>query len=667
MDGNLPPLGATLVEGGITIAVWSQNATRIWICLFDEKGEQEVERVVLRQNGDVHSAFVPNVKEGARYGLRADGPFDPAHGHRFDPSKLLVDPYATAIDRPFAYQPQLGAPREAEIDTAVIMPKAIVTGPPAPAEALPPVERPGFVYELSVRGFTKLHRDVPNKLRGTVAALAQPKIIDHLTGLNVDTVELMPIVAWIDERHLPPLGLANAWGYNPVAFMAPDPRLAPGGIAEIASTIASLHKAGIRVILDAVYNHTGESDAIGATLSLRGLDNAVYFRHGEGGRLVNDTGTGNTLACDRLPVVRLITDAMRHFIMATGVDGFRLDLAAILGRAGDGGFDPDSPLFQAIEVDPLLKDRIMIAEPWDIGPGGYQMGNFPKRWAEWNDRFRDDVRRFWRGDRDTLGTLATRIAGSADIFGKHGRPSASVNFLAAHDGFTLNDLVSFAGKHNEANGEANHDGTGEDFSWNNGVEGPSKDKKIETARRRDIAALLATLFIARGTPMLTAGDEFRRSQQGNNNAYAQDNAIIWVDWRKLDTGLADFTARLSGLRKAHPSLSDDRFLTGQPIEGALLPDVGWLHPEGRPMRDADWSAEARVLGIAFATPGDRTLIWINGTRAKVSAFLPPVSPGQAWELIADSSDPNADFVTGSGAGRIVLPMRSVRVYAVTAR
>jgi glycogen operon protein len=505
---------------------------------------------------------------------------------------------------------------------------------------------------------------VPPKLRGTAAALALPEIVDHLAGLNVDTVELMPIVAWIDERHLPSLGLANAWGYNPVAFMAPDPRLAPGGIGEIAATVAALHKAGIRVILDAVYNHTGESDAVGATLSLRGLDNAVYFRHAEDGRLVNDTGTGNTLACDRPPVVRLITDAMRTWIMATGVDGFRLDLAAILGRAGAGGFGPNAPLFQAIEADPLLKERIMIAEPWDIGPGGYQMGNFPKRWGEWNDRFRDDVRRFWRGDRDTLGALATRIAGSADIFGRKGRPSAGVNFLAAHDGFTLNDLVSFAEKHNEANGEANHDGTGENYSWSNGVEGPSKDKKIEAARRRDIAALIATLFVSRGTPMLTAGDEFRRTQQGNNNAYAQDNAITWIDWGGIDTGLADFTAKLAGLRRAHPSLSDDRFLGGRPVDGAALPDVTWLHAEGRPMLDADWRAEARVLGIAFAVPGDRTLIWINGGREKVSAFLPPIEPGEAWELIADSSDPEADFVTSSGAGRIMLPPRSVRVYAM---
>ncbi len=662
----MPRLGMTLVDGGVTIAVWSANAGRIWLCLFDAAGAREIERVPLVRNGDIHSAFVPNIRPDARYGLRADGPFDPARGHRFDPSKLLVDPYATALDRPFVYRPELAAPRDAGIDTAHLVPKAIVTPSWLPMEPLPPVAAPGFVYELAVKAFTRQHPDVPEKLRGTIAALALPEIVDHLAGLGVETLELMPIVAWIDERHLPPLGLANAWGYNPVAFMAPDPRLAPGGLAGIAATVAALHKAGIRVVLDAVFNHTGESDAIGPTLSLRGLDNATYFRHAEGGRLVNDTGTGNTIACDRAPVVALITDSMRHWIDAAGIDGFRLDLASILGRAGAGGFDPHAPLLRAIEADPLLKDRIMIAEPWDIGPGGYQMGNFPARWSEWNDRFRDDVRRFWRGDRDTLGTLATRIAGSGDIFAKPGRnPSAGVNFLAAHDGFTLADVVAFADKHNAANGEDNRDGTSENYSWNNGVEGPSPDRKIEAARRRDIAALLATLFVSRGTPMLTAGDELRRTQAGNDNAYAQDNAVTWVDWTAADLGLATFVSRLTGIRKAHPSLSADRFLTGGPIDGTGIADVTWLHPAGRLMQDADWSGEARLLGIAFYAEGDRTLAWINGGRTEAQTWLPPLATGDAWELIADSTDPEADFVTTAGPGPITLPPRSVRIYADT--
>ena len=385
-----------------------------------------------------------------------------------------------------------------------------------------------------MRAFTMLHPEVPKKKRGTIAALAHPAIIKHMRKLGVSAVELMPITAWIDERHLPSLGLTNAWGYNPVGFMALDPRLAPGGLAELRQTVSALHEAGIGVFLDLVFNHTGESDELGPTLSLRGLDNQAYYRHVENnpGRLVNDTGTGNTLACDHPIVQELILDSLRHFVLNAGVDGFRFDLAPVLGRSG-GSFDPRAPLLTAMRDDPVLKDRIMIAEPWDIGPDGYQLGNFPENFLEWNDRYRDDVRRFWRGDRGMVGALATRLAGSSDVFRKDGcERTRTVNFIAAHDGMTLADLSRYERKHNEANGEQNRDGHDENLSWNNGVEGESDGREESRQRRaRDSRALLSTLFASRGTIMLTAGDEFGRTQNGNNNAYAQDNEVTWLDWQ----------------------------------------------------------------------------------------------------------------------------------------
>jgi glycogen operon protein len=664
------PLGITVADGGVNVAVFSANADRVWFCPFDDAGSIEIARLPLERIGDVHCGFVAGVGSGTRYGLRADGPFEPERGHRFDPSKLLVDPYATRLDRPFAHAAELAFPRAAEFDTAALVPKAIVPSPSATniAASRHPAGRPGFIYEIAVKAFTKNHPDMPESLRGTVAALAHPAVIDHLVRLGVETVELMPIAAWIDERHLPSRGLANSWGYNPVVFMAPDLRIAPRGLGEVRGAVAALHEAGIRVVLDAVFNHTGESDELGATLSLRGLDNAVYYRlsaHEPGG-YVNDTGTGNALACHREPVVRLVVDSMRHWVEAAGIDGFRLDLAAILGRGEDGTFRQDSPLLAAIEEDSILARKVVIAEPWDIGSGGYQLGNFPPRWLEWNDRFRDDIRRFWRGDGGSLGTLATRLAGSADIFRRPGRaPSASVNFLAAHDGFTLNDLVSYAGKHNEANAEDNRDGTNENFSWNCGVEGVAGDPDIEAARRRDITAMLATLFVSRGTPMLTAGDEMRRTQSGNNNAYCQDNAITWFDWTALDKGLAAFTARLSSVRKGHPSLIDDRFLSGEAPEASAIPDATWLHPDGREMNEADWAGEGRVLGMQLHAAGDRTLTWINGSPENCRAWLPPPRPGHAWVLLIDSSDTELADAAPLVTRQVSLLARSVRIYAET--
>ncbi|MFB9947377.1 glycogen debranching protein GlgX [Rhizobium puerariae] len=590
-----PRLGVTLTADGADFAVWSHHAERIELCLFDAEGKRETARHrLVRGRDDIHRVSVPATGAGQRYGYRAWGAYDPDRGLWFDPSKLLVDPYARELDRPFRHDAKLSL---FGVDTANLVPKAVVTRDPLAKIGRPLLPAGGFIYEIAVKSFTILHPAIPEASRGTVAALAHPSIISHLKKLGVDAVELMPVTAWIDERHLPPLGLANAWGYNPVAFMALDARLCPGGVKELRETVAALHQAGIGVILDLVFNHTGESDRHGATLSMRGLDNLSYYRHVPGvpGHLVNDTGTGNTVACDQPHVRRLIVDTLRHFVVHAGIDGFRFDLAPVIGRTS-GGFDPQGATLAAMMSDEALKDRILIAEPWDIGPGGYQLGNFPEPFLEWNDRARDDIRRYWRGERWTTGALATRLAGSSDIFARHGHhASRSVNFLAAHDGFTLMDLVSHEKKHNEANGEENRDGHNDNFSWNNGVEGGTGDPAILESRRADVAALLSTLFASRGFVMLTMGDEAGRSQHGNNNAYAQDNAITWFDWSTADKTLIEHTATLAAIRRRFAVFSETGFFSGNG-------DVEWLSATGRPMEVGDWeAADNRVLGMVLRT------------------------------------------------------------------
>lgn len=565
-----PPLGAVAGQSATRFAVRSPKASALWLCLFEGGTER---RVAMQGQGDDWVAELPGSLAGARYGYRAEGEWAPERGLWFDPAKLLVDPYAAELDRRFQYDPRLGTFGE---DTAALVPRAVVQ-PLLPECPWEPARftRGGLIYELNVRGFTLLHPEVPEAQRGTIAALAHPAVIGHLKKLHVTTVELMPLVAWIDERHLPPLGLRNAWGYNPVTPMALDPGLAPGGVAELRETVSALHAHGIGVILDIVLNHTGESDVLGPILSLRGLDDGAYAKERDG-RLINDTGCGNTLDFANPAVRRLALDTLRHFVGHCGIDGFRFDLATVLARGP--AFDRDAPIFAEIAADPLLSDRVLIAEPWDCGPGGYQLGSFPENWLEWNDRFRDDVRRFWRGD-EGIGVLATRLAGSADIFGEgSGR---TVNFLAAHDGFTLADTVSYAERHNGANGEENRDGHGENFSWNNGVEGPSSDAAVTARRAADLRALLGTLFASTGTIMLAAGDEFGRSQQGNNNAYAQDNPLTWVDWRQRDIELEDFVATLAAWRGARLRWFES------------FPKVGkWLTPDGRPMTVEDWESPA---------------------------------------------------------------------------
>jgi glycogen operon protein len=629
MTDTKRPLGAKVNGRWTRFAVRSSTAERIELCLFHADGTSELRRLPMaREEGDVHALTLPDAPVGTRYGLRAHGPYDPDRGLWFDPAKLLVDPYALALDRPFHHDARL---TQFGVETGDLVPKALVSKVPKVAVAPPVFSRQGLIYEVAVRPFTMLHPDVPVAQRGTVAALAHPAVIAHLKRIGVSAVELMPITAWIDERHLPPLGLSNGWGYNPVAFMALDPRLVPGGLVELRDTVAALHAEGIGVILDLVFNHSGESDRHGTTLSMRGLDNAVYYRHAadDPGRLVNDTGCGNTIACDHPTVRALILDTLRHFVGAAGIDGFRFDLGSILGRDA-GGFRPDAALFAEMLADPLLEDRVLIAEPWDIGPGGYQLGHFPPAFLEWNDRARDDLRRFWRGDDRMIGSLAGALAGSSDIFAQPGRTrTRSVTFIAAHDGFTLNDLVSYAHKHNEANGEDNRDGHNENHSWNNGVEGTTEDGRVLSARRQDLKAMLSTLFATRGAIMLTAGDEGGRTQRGNNNAYCQDNAMTWLDWASADPLLLAHAERLSGLRRRFSVFAGDGFFSG---DG----DVTWLRLDGAPMTVPDWEG-ARTDGLVMLLKSDdsetgrtaRLAIVFNRGRDAVRLSL----PGAGWQAL----------------------------------
>jgi glycogen debranching enzyme GlgX/4-alpha-glucanotransferase len=670
--GQATRLGVTIHQDGVNLAVLSRHAERIFVCLFEPGSDREIARLVLpgREGNDIHHGFIPGVKCGTRYGLRADGPFDPARGHLFDPAKLLVDPYARRLDRPFVWHPDLAAPRTAGIDTAAFVPKAVIEVPLPVAAPLPPAPA-GFVYEIATKAFTARHPGVPASLRGTAAALAHPQVIEHLVRLGVDTVELMPVAAWIDERHLPPLKLRNGWGYNPVALMAPDPKLAPGGPSEIRLAVDALHNAGIRVLLDVVANHTGECDRDGPTLSLRGLDNALYYRHAEEGRLVNDTGCGNTLAVDRGPVLRLVMDALRHWVEAAGVDGFRFDLAAVLGRTPHG-FDADAPLLAAINQDPRLAGLTLIAEPWDLGPGGYRLGQFPSAWHEWNDRYRDDVRCFWRSENaGSAASLATRVAGSSDVFGSARRPpSRSINYVAAHDGLTLRDVVSYRTKHNLPNGEDNRDGNDHEISWNRGIEGPTSDAGVEGCRRSDVRAMLATLMVSRGTPMLTAGDELGRTQDGNNNAYAQDNATTWLEWEHADDGLCSFVSQLARLRRTHRVLSLDAFLTGRGVDETGIPDARWLLSDGRDMEGSHWAdSTVSLLGLALyaaatETAGsDRVVIWFNRAPEEATVTMPAPQSARCWRVACCSRRARADLDEELGSSQLLVPGRCVVVVA----
>ncbi len=653
-SGSPDKLGATITAEGVNFAVYSETATAIWVSIYDEL-DQEIARLQLDGYDDnIYHGLVANVGAGTRYGLRADGRYDPDQGYFFDPHKLLVDPYARRIDRAFVRSPRLRLHRDEAVDTAPLIPKAIVLGvenkPAAPRR-----KAPGLFYELNVRGYTMRHPSVQGPLRGTVAGLTTRRVVDHLRYLGVDTVELMPIAAFIDDGHLPALGLTNAWGYNPVTYFAIDPRLAPRGPQELRYMTDAYRKAGISVILDVVYNHTGEGDANGPMLSLMGLDAMTYYRFADAdGKkvLVNDSGTSNTLRCDHPATQRLVIDSLRYWVEDMGVSGFRFDLAPILGR--EPGFNPNARMLELIKSDPVLGKCILVAEPWDPGPGGYQLGQFGREFREWNDTYRDDVRSFWRGDQGKIGALAGKVAGSAEIFDFAGRrPSAGVNMLAVHDGYTLTDLVSYLEKHNEANGEGNRDGHNNNHSWNCGVEGPTDDEAINAARKRDVRALLATLLVSRGTPLIQQGDEFGRTQQGNNNAYAQDNEITWVDWEHADGALVDYVSALMDFRRKHAALTHDHFLTGQTRNGVR--DVAWLHPDGREMNDGDWNdAGASVLGMRLQTAEEDLIVWFNRRIEPVLARLP-----EGYWTVGLVSDDKAVLPLADQAA--TLPPRSVVV------
>jgi glycogen operon protein len=664
LPGAPYPLGATWDGLGTNFAVFSAHARRIDLCLFDPSGRREIQRFELPECTDeVWHGYLPNARSGLIYGYRAHGRYEPQHGHRFNPHKLLLDPYARRIagelrwsDALYGYR--VNSPR-ADLsfdrrDSAPGMLKAMVADDSFNwADDRPPAVpwADTAIYEVHVRGLSMLRHDLQPNERGTFAALGDRHFIDHMRRLGVTTVELMPVQAFMQDRSLLQNGLRNYWGYNTIGFFAPEPRYLSDNTAdEMRIAIRRLHAAGLEVILDVVYNHTAEGSEMGPTLSFRGLDNASYYRLvGDNPRhCVNDTGTGNTLNLSTPRVLQMVMDSLRHWVIGFHVDGFRFDLGVTLGRE-DHGFDPRSGFFDAIRQDPILAKVKLISEPWDIGPGGYQLGQNPPGFAEWNDRFRDGVRRYWRGDAGQRADFAARLAGSSDFFDKQSRrPWASINYVASHDGFALADTVSYAQRHNEANGEHNKDGTSENYSANWGVEGPTDDAAILETRRRLQRALLATVFLAQGTPMLLGGDEFGRTQRGNNNAYCQDNEISWLDWRLADSAegraLTAFVERIIALRHYHAVLRAPRFLHGQ---GELAPDVrdiAWFDASGEQVSNGSWNnpEERRLVLRRAGRNGDGKVsvltAFFNAAAVRHSFRLPP--PGLPARLLLDSAAPD---------------------------
>ncbi|MCO6362420.1 glycogen debranching protein GlgX [Paracoccus sp. 08] len=654
--GRPTPLGATFDGAGVNFAVFSQHAERAVLCLFDERNRET--RVDLpEREGHVWHGHVEGLRPGQKYGFRMHGPYRPHEGHRFNARKLLIDPYAKRLTgRPAAHDALMGyrvGHHDADLsfdrrDSAQHMPKSVVVDPSFAWGDDRALHRPlseTVIYEAHVKGLTAGRTDIGH--RGSYLAMASEPVLDHLTRLGVTAIELLPVHAFADDRFLTDRKLTNFWGYMSYGFFAPEPRyMQTGDIAEFQQMVARFHKAGIEVILDVVYNHTAEGNELGPTLSFRGLDNASYYRLAEDRRFyVNDAGTGNVLNLDSPFTLRLVMDSLRYWVQVMHVDGFRFDLASVLGRTR-GVFDRDAPLFRAIRQDPVLNRVKLIAEPWDIGPGGYQLGAYPAPFAEWNDRYRDQIRGFWRGDPGLIGKLAKRVAGSAARFDHDGRPAtSSVNFVAAHDGFTLMDTVSFNDKHNEANGEENRDGHNHNLSDNMGAEGPTDDPAITAARDRRRRNLIATLMLSQGTPMLLAGDELGNSQGGNNNAYAQDNPTGWVDWDGADPAFLDFVRRVIAFRRAHPILRQKRFLHSQPREQDGLPDLFWRRADGAPMTPDDWNDPDRRLLAAemrmasgtpayAALPGAVFLVFNNGPEAQVRL---PDAPDGRWRRRLDSA------------------------------
>jgi isoamylase len=675
--GRPYPLGAQWDGRGVNFAIFSANAEKIELCLFDRSGQREEARIVLPEyTGEVWHAYLPDATPGQLYGYRVYGPYDPSRGHRFNPNKLLLDPYAQMLqgelrwnDAVFGYR--IGTERDDlsfdRRDDASFVPKCRVV---QPAFTWGDDRRPQIsweetiILELHVRGIAMKHPGVAPEYRGTLAGLASPRMIDYLVDLGITTVQLMPIHAAIDDRHLVESGLRNYWGYNTIAFFAPDPRLLPtGSIASFKTAVRRLHDAGIEVILDVSFSHTGEGNHFGPTLSFRGIDNLTYYRLEEDRRFYkNFTSAGNTLNLDHPRVLQLVLDSLRYWVLETHVDGFRFASCTTLGR-DNGDYREDSRLSGAILQDPTMVGVKLIAEPWDAGPAGYQLGNFPPEWAELNDRYRDNVRRFWRGDKGCVTDLSTRLAGSSDIFGYRGRrPWASINFITSHQGFTLQDLVSYDNEHNEANGEHNHHKQQPNFSWNCGIEGPSNDPKIIVLRDRQKRNLVATLLLSLGVPMLRAGDEFGHTQRGNTNAYCQDNEISWLDWQSIrseDEALARFVRFLCDLRRRHRVFSRPRFFRGEFLSELGVKDVTWIMPTGEETTAEDWrnpatSSLGYVLSGAageFWTPGgqrdidDSFLVMMNSDLGDVDFRIPTLIAPMWWEAIIDTSEPTGYIIS----------------------
>ena len=692
-EGFPYPRGAAWDGRGTNFALFSAHATKVELCIFDDRGEHETDRLELPEcTNQIWHGYLYGVDPGTVYGYRVHGPYQPEKGHRFNANKLLLDPYATAYTGQLKWDPAVfGYKMESmddltfdERDSAPFMPKCVVVDPNFNWTGAPGRDRRGtltellvpfnntIIYEMHVRGYTKKHPAVPEHLRGTYAGLGNREVLEYIKGLGVTSIELLPIHSFINDSRLLDLGLTNYWGYNSIGYFSPDTRYASDPaqtLREFKEMVAAIHEAGLEVILDVVYNHTAEGNERGPTLSFRGIDNASYYRLIPDNKryYINDTGTGNTvnLSCSR--VIQMVTDSLRYWVEQTHVDGFRFDLGTILAREPNG-FDNQSGFLKACSQDPVLNTVKLIAEPWDCGPGGYQVGEFPPGWAEWNDKFRDDVREFWKGE-GSAGALTKRLCASGELFNCEGRrPWASINFVTAHDGFTLNDLVSYNDKHNEANGEDNQDGNSNNHSWNCGVEGPTDDPAINLLRRRQMRNLMATLLLSQGTPMMLAGDEFARTQQGNNNAYCQDNDISWVDWSlaEKNKSLTDFVRKLTGMREKYPMLRRHLFLTGAYNEILGVKDVTWINADGAEMQQENWGDDgmrcfgmlldgrAQTSGLRQRGVESTMLIVINDHFDGVNFTLPELAGRGQWSRLIDTNleefDPAQVDKSGFAAG-----------------
>jgi len=687
------PLGTSWDGKGVNFAVFSAHASKVELCLFDATGKDELQRIELPEYTDeIWHGHVSELMPGTVYGYRVHGIYAPDRGHRFNANKLLLDPYARSYvgslywdDACFGYT--VGAEERDlsfdERDSAPFVPKSLVVDPGfrwrTQTRRRQSSMGDAVIYELHVKGFTKRHPAVPKAKRGTFAGLSHRRIVEYVKSLGVTCIELLPVFASVDERSLIEKGLTNYWGYNTIGFFAPNPKLSSdphNSLREFKEMVARFHDTGLEVILDVAYNHTAEGNELGPTVSFRGIDNVSYYRLINENRrfYVNDTGTGNTLNLSHPRVIQMVMDSLRYWYEEGQVDGFRFDLGTILAREHDG-FSQQSGFLKACDQDPLLTTAKRIAEPWDCGPGGYQVGEFPPGWTEWNDKFRDTVRSYWKGD-SSVSEFVKRLCASADVFAHHGRrPWASLNFVTAHDGFTLNDLVSYNEKHNERNGEDNQDGTTANHSWNCGVEGPSKDPEILHLRQRQIQNILATLFLAQGIPMLTAGDEFRRTQEGNNNSYCQDNEINWITWSLLEknTATVAFVKSLIHLRRRYPILRRTRFLTGDSSGKSKTKDVLWVHPSGMEMNEEMWNDKSlRCIGMLLSETmpaivhenekRSTLLLVFNSNHESIDFSLPDQSePGQ-WELILSSAENKTQNTLVTGGGSFRIAERSVNVF-----